>query len=274
MKSLLIAIVLAISLVFIPASVNASDNYTFEEFNLEIEVLPPVIPPSGGGGGGGSSIIPEYTFSTSDGQASITVPTGTTVKNSAGNIVPASSLYSSPYTGTSTPPPGHNIIGAVYQYGPPGVTFSPPISLTLEIPEGTNLEGLKVAYYDETAGEWVILEGVINTENNTITVQVSHFTLFALLFEVPTETPAPAPAPTPSPAPLSTPEPPIPPAPTPGPSAPIPLELTPSPERTAPIVTPKAVDEGGFNWWWVAPLVPVCVGLWLIWRWWNSDYND
>ncbi|MBA7716191.1 hypothetical protein ES703_125257 [subsurface metagenome] len=49
-----------------------------------------------------------------------------------------------------------------------------------------------LAYYDEAAGEWVELEGcVVDTENNTITAPVSHFTTFAIIARAP---PPPAPA--------------------------------------------------------------------------------
>ena len=49
------------------------------------------------------------------------------------------------------------------------------------LPEGVAEEDLAIAYYDKEAGQWVELECVVDTENNTITASVSHFTTFAIL---------------------------------------------------------------------------------------------
>jgi len=46
-------------------------------------------------------------------------------------------------------------------------------------------EDLLLAYYDEGTGEWVELDGVVDTANNTITASVPHFTTFAVIGTVP-----------------------------------------------------------------------------------------
>ena len=76
----------------------------------------------------------------------------------------------------------------VYDFGPDGATLEPPITLTITynpalIPEGVAEENLVIAMWDEDAGEWVELPGpfTIDTENNTISAPVSHFTAFTVL---------------------------------------------------------------------------------------------
>ena len=128
------------------------------------------------------------------------------------------------------PPPlpeDAHIVGLAYDFGPDGATFDPAITLEYtydpaDIPEGVAEEDLVIAYYDQAAGEWVELEGyVVDTENNTITAPVSHFTTFAVIARAPAAPeapPAPAPEP-PAPAPPA-PAPPAPPAPEAPPEAP------------------------------------------------------
>ncbi|GAH19673.1 unnamed protein product [marine sediment metagenome] len=92
------------------------------------------------------------------------------------------------------PPEDAHVIGLGCDFGPDGATFDPPITVTLRydpdaLPEGVDEEGLVVAMWDEEAGEWIELDCVVDTVNNTITASVSHFTTFAIIGRVP----APAP---------------------------------------------------------------------------------
>ena len=98
------------------------------------------------------------------------------------------------------PPEDANVIGLVYDFGPDGATFDPAITLTFtydpdDLPEGVSEEDLVIAYFID--GEWIELEGcIVDTETNTITASVSHFTTFALIGvppEVVEEKPKPAP---------------------------------------------------------------------------------
>jgi len=84
------------------------------------------------------------------------------------------------------PPPGAYVIGYAYDLGLAGATFNPPITLTLHydpelIPEGVVEADLFIAYYDVATGQWVSLPSTVDTENNTITAEVSHLTIFAIL---------------------------------------------------------------------------------------------
>ncbi len=95
------------------------------------------------------------------------------------------------------PPEDAYIVGLAYDVGPAGATFDPVITFPWSydpdaLPEGVAEEDLVLAYYDEEAGEWVELDGVVDTENDTITTSVECFT-FTTFAIIGTVTP-PAPA--------------------------------------------------------------------------------
>jgi len=97
------------------------------------------------------------------------------------------------------PPEDAHVVGLAYDLGPSGATFEPAITLTFsydpaDIPEGVAESDLVLAYYDEATGKWVELDGVVDTENNTITASVPHFTTFAVIGRVPVVVAPPAPA--------------------------------------------------------------------------------
>ncbi len=176
------------------------------------------------------------------------------------------------------PPEDANIIGLPYSFSPAGATFDPPITFTWSydpdaLPEGVAEGDLVLAFYDEEAGKWVELECVVDTENNTVTASVEHFTTFALMVTVPKPTPAPMPTPAPTPAPAPAPAPVPPPvvvAPVPGPAVPEPL-----PAPVPPVVIPPAVPpvkpEAPTPWGLIIGLVAATIiaglGIWLIRRW-------
>jgi hypothetical protein len=83
-----------------------------------------------------------------------------------------------------------------YEIGPTGVTFTPTITMTLnytdvDVPAGTREADLYIAWWD--GAKWVKLEGTVNPAANTVTVQISHFTNFALFVPA---APPPSTAPT------------------------------------------------------------------------------
>ncbi len=84
------------------------------------------------------------------------------------------------------PPEDAHVIGLAYDFGPDGATFEPALTFPWSydpdvLPEGEAEEDLFIAYYDEDAGEWVELDGVVDTENNLITTSVPHFTTFTII---------------------------------------------------------------------------------------------
>jgi hypothetical protein len=78
-----------------------------------------------------------------------------------------------------------------------------PTKLASGVPETS----LVIAYYSVSEGQWIILGGVVDTVNHTITVQVDHFTAFAVITRVTRTTPTPIPTLTPAQTPTPTPTP-------------------------------------------------------------------
>jgi len=106
-------------------------------------------------------------------------------------------------------PAGAKIIGCVYDYKPTGATFSPPITLTLKydpgmLPAGFDESKLVIAFYNTATSKWEVVPGsVVDTAKHTISVQISHFTMFAVYAAAPAVTPTPTVAPTPTPTPAA-----------------------------------------------------------------------
>ncbi len=156
----------------------------------------------GGGGGGGGGVPPpgitdvsyiltsagvfirEAIAESADGLCYLTIPKGTrglTKEQKRLRLITIVEMEIPP-----PPPEDAYIIGLVYDFKPAGATFVPPIELTFsydpaDIPEGVAEEDLVIAYYDEEAGEWVVLESVVDTEANLIVAEIGHFTAFAVL---------------------------------------------------------------------------------------------
>ncbi len=86
---------------------------------------------------------------------------------------------------TSPPaPPSDAKLVSAYDFSPNGSTFSPDISLTLKydaasLPEGVTESNLQIAFWNGTA--WSDLPSTVDTQNQTVSTQVSHFTIFAIL---------------------------------------------------------------------------------------------
>jgi len=83
-------------------------------------------------------------------------------------------------------PQGTTRVARIYDLEPDGATFEPPVTLTwkydpVDIPENVREEDLVVAYYDAETGEWVELPSIVYVETNTITADVAHFTIFAII---------------------------------------------------------------------------------------------
>ena len=168
----------------------------------------------GGGGGGGSGgfgsqlvgiglagtspfmdgngrAITAGQVQTSDNKLQLTVPVGTYVWNAAG----AAQTFLSATVLTNPPvAPPQNSLVMTWEMGPSGVTFKPAATLTFnyadsDIPSDTPEADLYIAWWDGTA--WVKLAGTVNPASNTVTVQITHFTSFALI--APAAPPVPAP---------------------------------------------------------------------------------
>jgi hypothetical protein len=168
-----------------------------------------------GGGGGGASplqnvptestgeVTSATTISSSDETAWLTIPAGTTALDGDGEPLEYISITPISLGGTV----------AAFSITPDGATFNPPITLTVsydpdDVPEGGEVV---IKMFDGT--EWIELTTTVDPATNTATVEISHFTVFALFAEItPAITPTPAPTVTPptvtvtpTPAPTVTP---------------------------------------------------------------------
>lgn len=214
MKLLTLGLAIILSLVLLgsfgPAQAddNSSDNST--EVQLKVEVVPPPPPPPPPVGVGAPGPPPppppgttdvrgmvtaagrftrSVTATSVDRLCTLTIPTGTVGLTK--ELEPLTKITMLIMDEPPPPPPQANVIGLVYDFQPSGATFDPPITLTRSydpdaLPEGVAEEDLVIAYYDEEAGKWVELECVVDTDKNTITASVPHFTTFAIIGIPPT----------------------------------------------------------------------------------------
>ncbi len=168
--------------------------------NLSVLIAEPEPEPDDGDGdGGGGGFGPTFYI-----QTNLFGTEGSYHIGSSGKIletIEATSADGNLTVDKSPPaaPEDAHIIGLAYDFGPDGATFDPPITFTWSydpdaLPEDVAEEDLVIAYYDEAAGKWVELDGVVDTENNTITASVSHFTTFAIIGTVTPPPPPPTPA--------------------------------------------------------------------------------
>jgi len=209
------------------------------------------------------------TTESEDGKVGLTIDEGTAAKTN--QDLPLSEISIIEMAEPPAPPADTNVLGLTYDLGPDGATFDPPITITFtydeaDIPEGVDEGDLVIAFWDDDADEWVVLEGVtVDPVTNTISASVSHFTAFTVLAFTPLPPAPPTPPAPPVPAPAPPPTPPAPPpvpAPAPPPAPPAPPPAPPAPPPAPP--APPAV-----NWWLiggiaVAAAVVVGIVVWLL----------
>jgi hypothetical protein len=149
---------------------------------------------TGGGGGSGSS---EQEITSTNGKATVTPSAGGTISlgSEATVKIPANALTGTEkvdvtiekVTNPPAVPAGFRVLGSVFEFkvgGNVSYSFNKPVTLTFTFDQ-TSLnpgEVPEVYYYDQIQGRWVNLGGKVS--GNTITVEVNHFTKFALLTKV------------------------------------------------------------------------------------------
>ncbi len=207
------------------------------------------------------------TLKSSDGNATVSITTGTT---GTLNGSPLSTITVTPQAVPPSAPTGSNIVGIAYDFGPSGAIFTPPITMTISynpanIPTGVPETSLVVVFYNTTTNQWVVLPGSVdNSVAHTITVPVSHFTLFTVMTPTPSPSPSPSPTPTVSPSPSATV------SPTP-PATIVPTSTTPVVTPTGGTTTPPASTQvtatttppstPGPNVWLIVVVVVVCAAI-------------
>lgn len=270
----IIVIILAATLLAVPFIVT-------QTITQEI-VEPPAPAPSGGGGepsiysvktnlfGIKKTYYTEYDGdlqrtiegTSQDGNLTITIPSRTTALGEDGKRL--KTLEVAINESPPAPPKDVNIIGLAYSFNPIGATFDPPIIFTWSydqyaLPKGVAEKDLVLAYYID--GEWIELECVVDTVNNTITASVKHFTTFAIMVTVPKPAPVIAPpAPPLAPTPTPEPEPVVEPAPVVEPVVPAP---GPEPAPVEPVV-PEAPPWGLIGG--LIAVILIGLAIWLVKR--------
>ena len=117
-----------------------------------------------------------------DGSLSLEIPENTYALNKMGEC-----LTNITVDLMAAPPKDINILGPVYDFSPRGATFDPPIMLTIkydptQLPYKVTEESLYISFFD--GNKWVPLKSVIAPATDTVTIQVSHFSRFALMYEL------------------------------------------------------------------------------------------
>ncbi|MBI2847863.1 MAG: hypothetical protein HYX83_01665 [Chloroflexi bacterium] len=119
-----------------------------------------------------------------NGKASLTFKKGTKGLTGEGNPTAQISIIetsvSANWTGKL------EAVGQRYDLGPDGAVFDTPVALTIsydeaEVPDGVPEKNLTIAFWDNQTSQWVVPSNpVLDTEANTITASISHFTVFAI----------------------------------------------------------------------------------------------
>ncbi|WP_192895345.1 S-layer homology domain-containing protein [Pelotomaculum sp. FP] len=149
---------------------------------------------SGGGGGGGSGSSAPQAVSSTTGTAMVAPSAGGTIGlgSEAVVIIPANALQGTSKVEVKVQkadqvpetPEGFKLAGSVYEFSVDGknsYNFNKDVVITLSFDPSALAPGEKpeIFYYDEASGQWVSLGGTVS--GNTVTVQVDHFTKFAVM---------------------------------------------------------------------------------------------
>ena len=166
-----------------------------------------------------------------DGSVAVVLPEGTRVLGPDGQ--PLTRLDATRVESLPFPIDGYQLVAA-FDFQPDGAVFDTYMTVTLcyeegDIPQGISEGELVVAYYDPGSGVYVFIQGVLDTEANTVTFSVGGTSIYAVMVPVTapvpatatltptyaptathvpatvTGTPTPAPSPTETPTPTSAP---------------------------------------------------------------------
>ena len=153
----------------------------------------------------------DVVFSGFSGYVGVNISSGTIALTEGGDPLPQITVTEVCF-GYPPPPANAYVVGCAYDFQPDGATFDPPITITLKyddglLPPGVAEEDLVIAVYNAATGEWQVLPTTVDTENNVLTAEVSHFTYFAVYAAAPEATPTAPPTAPPTVAPTPTPEP-------------------------------------------------------------------
>jgi len=128
----------------------------------------------------------------------LTIDAGVVARDASGNPIDTISIVTAPAETLPSPEEcgaiDHPVPLYAYTCTPDGATFTPAITLTFTLTEeewdlfGDNAE---VGWFNSATGEWEMIAGVSDADQRTITIQVSHFSTYALFAEDLPEVPLP-----------------------------------------------------------------------------------
>ena len=129
-------------------------------------------------------------LASADGKVQLGLNANTTI-NISGQSLTVSAEPSAPAI-----PANVKLVNA-YDFGPDNTSFDPAINLTFKydlaaLPSGVTESNLYIGFWNGSS--WTDLPYKVNTEAKTVTAQVSHFTIMALLGKVTSAPPPPSPA--------------------------------------------------------------------------------
>jgi hypothetical protein len=132
----------------------------------------------------------DVTVWSSEETAYISVRTGTKVTDASGRSGNSIRIVDIPLSdapkATDVPEMADAMVLHAYECTPDGTTFSPAIRLTFSLSEEEweqYGESAKVGWYNDGTGEWEIIQGTANAHTRTITIEVSHFSTYAIFGE-------------------------------------------------------------------------------------------
>ena len=162
-----------------PAPPSAAEQEEEEEVGEEpgVTLLPGDLVQDG-------EFMTEVTAEAEDAQSWVTVPEGTTGLTAEGE--PLTFISVTEMEVPPPPPPDHTVVALTFTFGPEGATFDEEVAVTLtyseaHLPVGLDENDLVIVVWDDLTGEWVELETVVDTVNNTVTTYVTHFSTFGVL---------------------------------------------------------------------------------------------
>ena len=134
-------------------------------------------------------VLESVTVRTADETCAVAIREGTTALDRDGN--PLGEVTSTKVAPADVPaaPPGTTVAIAL-NCGPAGATFNPPavLTYTLSAEEWAKIgEGTipKVMWYNPEAGEWQDIPATVDPATRTVTAEVSHFSIYALVWTAP-----------------------------------------------------------------------------------------
>ncbi len=104
--------------------------------------------------------------------------------NTTTSLTSGQQLKIEPLSSQPAAPDGSGII-EVYSFEPENSTFSPPVTLKLKydqdkLPAGMDETSLYIAQLEQT-GKWIALTSSVDKSSNTVSTQLSHFSVYGLI---------------------------------------------------------------------------------------------